>query len=46
MFSSLRYKGAMLEDVPKIFEAVFQCTLEVGALLRKCFFYESSSHSF
>lgn len=23
----------MLEDVPKIFEAVFQCTLEVGVLL-------------
>ncbi|KAL1539839.1 Exportin-1 [Salvia divinorum] len=24
-----KYKGAMLEDVPKIFEAVFQCTLEM-----------------
>ena len=24
-----RYKGEMLEEVPRIFEAVFQCTLEV-----------------
>lgn len=24
-----RYKGAMMEDVRRIFEAVFQCTLEV-----------------
>ncbi|XP_042017470.1 protein EXPORTIN 1A-like isoform X1 [Salvia splendens] len=24
-----KYKGAMFEDVPKIFEAVFQCTLEM-----------------
>ncbi|XP_019195509.1 PREDICTED: protein EXPORTIN 1A-like isoform X2 [Ipomoea nil] len=24
-----KYKGAMLEDVPRIFEAVFQCTLEM-----------------
>ncbi|KAF5947424.1 hypothetical protein HYC85_013381 [Camellia sinensis] len=24
-----KYKGAMIEDVPRIFEAVFQCTLEV-----------------
>ncbi|XP_047980580.1 protein EXPORTIN 1A isoform X2 [Salvia hispanica] len=24
-----KYKGAMLEEVPKIFEAVFQCTLEM-----------------
>ncbi|KAI7743245.1 hypothetical protein M8C21_003593, partial [Ambrosia artemisiifolia] len=23
-----KYKGAMIEDVPRIFEAVFQCTLE------------------
>ncbi|GJY45458.1 hypothetical protein Tco_0434521, partial [Tanacetum coccineum] len=23
-----RYKGAMIDDVPRIFEAVFQCTLE------------------
>lgn len=23
----------MIEDVPRIFEAVFQCTLEVGELL-------------
>lgn len=26
---SPRYKAAMIEDVPRIFEAVFQCTLEV-----------------
>ncbi|GKB61108.1 protein exportin 1A, partial [Tanacetum coccineum] len=25
----LRYKGAMIDDVPRIFEAVFQCTLEM-----------------
>lgn len=25
-----RYKGTMIENVPRIFEAVFQCTLEVG----------------
>ncbi|GFY81813.1 exportin 1A [Actinidia rufa] len=25
-----KYKGAMIEDVPRIFEAVFQCTLEVS----------------
>jgi len=25
-----RYKAAMIEDVPRIFEAVFQCTLEVS----------------
>ncbi|XP_073009328.1 protein EXPORTIN 1A [Typha latifolia] len=24
-----KYKGAMMEDVPRIFEAVFQCTLEM-----------------
>ncbi|THG09893.1 hypothetical protein TEA_008712 [Camellia sinensis var. sinensis] len=24
-----KYKGAMIEDVPRIFEAVFQCTLEM-----------------
>jgi hypothetical protein len=30
---SYRYKSEMLEDVPRIFEAVFQCTLEVGILL-------------
>ncbi|GJS95994.1 methionine aminopeptidase 1A [Tanacetum coccineum] len=24
-----RYKGSMIDDVPRIFEAVFQCTLEV-----------------
>ncbi|KAG1365339.1 putative Exportin-1 [Cocos nucifera] len=24
-----RYKGVMMEDVPRIFEAVFQCTLEM-----------------
>lgn len=28
-----RYKSEMLEDVPRIFEAVFQCTLEVGIML-------------
>ncbi|CAJ1934058.1 unnamed protein product [Sphenostylis stenocarpa] len=26
---SSRYKSAMIEDVPRIFEAVFQCTLEM-----------------
>jgi hypothetical protein len=30
---SYRYKSEMLEDVPRIFEAVFQCTLEVGIVL-------------
>ena len=29
MICSFRYKGTMLDDVPNIFEAVFQCTLEV-----------------
>lgn len=29
---SLRYKATMLDDVPHIFEAVFQCTLEVIVL--------------
>jgi len=29
-FSGQRYKAAMIEDVPRIFEAVFQCTLEVS----------------
>ncbi|KAL6541435.1 Exportin-1 [Orobanche gracilis] len=24
-----KYKGAMIEDIPRIFEAVFQCTLEM-----------------
>lgn len=24
-----KYKGAMIEDVPRIFEAIFQCTLEM-----------------
>ncbi|THG11400.1 hypothetical protein TEA_018509 [Camellia sinensis var. sinensis] len=24
-----KYKGAMIDDIPRIFEAVFQCTLEV-----------------
>ena len=28
----LRYKATMLDDVPNIFEAVFQCTLEVIGL--------------
>ncbi|KAG8381654.1 hypothetical protein BUALT_Bualt06G0144000 [Buddleja alternifolia] len=27
--SEVLYKGAMIEDVPRIFEAVFQCTLEM-----------------
>jgi hypothetical protein len=26
----------MLDDVPRIFEAVFQCTLEVGVLFLSC----------
>lgn len=34
-FSLCRYKGAMIEDVPRIFEAVFQCTLEVSELCGK-----------
>jgi len=25
-----RYKASMIEDIPHIFEAVFQCTLEVS----------------
>uniref|UniRef100_A0A6N2MYU8 Exportin-1 C-terminal domain-containing protein n=1 Tax=Salix viminalis TaxID=40686 RepID=A0A6N2MYU8_SALVM len=29
MLNVYRYKAAMIEDVPRIFEAVFQCTLEV-----------------
>lgn len=29
VLSVFRYKGAMIEDVPHIFEASFQCTLEV-----------------
>lgn len=29
LFLINRYKGAMVDDVPRIFEAVFQCTLEV-----------------
>lgn len=28
-----RYKGAMIEDIPRIFEAAFQCTLEVRYML-------------
>lgn len=28
-----RYKAVMTEDVPRIFEAVFECTLEVRVVL-------------
>lgn len=28
----VRYKAVMMEDVPRIFEAVFQCTLEVNTM--------------
>ncbi|KAJ4841653.1 Exportin-1, variant 2, partial [Turnera subulata] len=32
LFATLinKYKAAMIEDVPRIFEAVFQCTLEAN----------------
>ncbi|KAJ4850267.1 hypothetical protein Tsubulata_015872 [Turnera subulata] len=30
IFCFERYKAAMIEDVPRIFEAVFQCTLEAN----------------
>lgn len=41
----LRYKAAMIDDVPRIFEAVFQCTLEVRLywLLFWCLFMDSIS---
>jgi hypothetical protein len=30
---TFRYKATMIDDVPRIFEAVFQCTLEVRVLV-------------
>jgi hypothetical protein len=44
LYPGWRYKAAMIEDVPRIFEAVFQCTLEVSMEVvnrcsRLCGFY-------
>lgn len=48
LLSVFRYKGAMIEDVPHIFEASFQCTLEVRIthfLKHILFFFESQLYS-
>ncbi|KAG6752113.1 hypothetical protein POTOM_044332 [Populus tomentosa] len=36
------YKAAMIEDVPRIFEAVFQCTLEEDAMLSSNFAFRNA----
>lgn len=35
-----RYKNTMIEDVPRIFEAVFQCTLEVRICMTDCCMFQ------
>ncbi|KAH8491658.1 hypothetical protein H0E87_023686, partial [Populus deltoides] len=37
-----KYKAAMIEDVPRIFEAVFQCTLEEDAMLSSNIAYRNA----